>query len=100
MLKKIKNRVKHEKMTNYAQKPTNYAILNKNDLKNANISSRNQKNLVTGKEVGGMIKTIGKTVAKTAEISAKLACGSTSWFGLYQPATPKQLKIKKESKKN
>lgn len=46
-----------------------------------------------------MIEIIGKTVAKTAEISAKLACGSTSWFGLYQPVTPDKLKNKKESGK-
>ncbi len=60
------------------------------------IQARNQRN---EKVVIQVKEKFGKIVAKTIEISAKAACNSTSWVGLYQPAVPKQLKSAKKSEK-
>lgn len=40
---------------------------------------------------------LGKLIAKTARVSAKVAYNSTSLIGLYQPVTPKQLQKKSKS---
>lgn len=44
-----------------------------------------------------MKRKIGKLIAKTAKLSAKIACNSTSLIGLYQPVPPKQLQKKTKS---